>query len=173
MASLLLGAIYWWSGELADLYSGSGQPSQRAAAAKVIINFPFLRKASLVEVAASRCFKRSEMVHIVRARYSEAVLLDEVETQWLSKLAAGEYYKAGIMLVFAHTLSAEGFRSRVSKEQVAQLIAGLGTSLNGFLTWNWKRVAAMDDQALEKFVAFTPEQRLEFLLTDLKAYPLN
>lgn len=175
MGSLLLGAIYWWSGDLVYLYCCSGQPSQRAAAVKLVTHIPFLRKASLVEMAASRCFKRGsgELMQILHARYSEVVLKDEVEAQWRSKLAAGEYYKAGIVLIFAHTLSAEGFRSRVSKEQVEKLIHGLGPNLDGFLTWNWKRVAAMDDLAVKKYFAFSPEQRLEFLLADLKAYPLN
>ncbi|WP_395741359.1 hypothetical protein [Prosthecobacter sp.] len=174
MVSLLLAVIYWWSGDLAELYCGSGQPSQRAAAVKTVINIPFLRKASLVEVAASRCFKRSggEMLQILRGRYSEAVLLDEVESQWRSKLAAGEYYKAGIMLTFAHTLAPEGFRSRVRKAEVEQLVHGLGPNLDAFLSWNWKRVV-MDERAFEKYYAFTPEQRFEFTLADLKAYPLR
>ncbi len=174
MASLLLGAMYWWSGELVCLFCCSGQPSQRASAVKVVINIPFLRKASLVEMAASRCFKKDsvEMMQILRGRYSEAALLDEVEAQWRSRLSAGEYYKAGIMLIFAHTLSAEGFRSRVSKEKVEQLIRGLGPNLDGFLTWNWKRVS-QDKLPFEKYSALTAEQRLEYFLADLKAYPLK
>lgn len=175
MASLLLGAIYWWSGDLVYLYCSSGQPSQRAAAVKLVINIPFLRKTSLVELAASRCFRRSgvELMQILRGRYPEAVLLDEVEAQWRSTLAAGEYSKAGIMLAFARGLSSEEFSTRVRKDQIEALIKGLGSSLDGYLSWHWKRVAAMDDLTFEKYFAFTPEQRLEFLLADLKAYPLN
>ncbi len=175
MASLLLGAIYWWSGDLVYLYCSSGQPSQRAAAVKLVINIPFLRKARLVELAGSRCFRRSgvELMQILRGRYSEAVLLDEVEAQWRSRLATEEYSKAGIMLAFARHLSSEGFRNRVRKDQIEALIKGLGPGLDGYLSWNWKRVAAMDDLTFEKYFAFTPEQSLEFLLADLKAYPLN
>ena len=112
------------------------------------------------------------MRQILRGRYSEAVLLDEVEAQWRSRLSAGEYYKAGIMLTFAHTLSAEGFRSRVSKEQVEQLIHGLGPNLDGFLRSNWSRVS-LDKLTFEQYFHLTPEQRLEYFLADLKAYPLN
>lgn len=111
------------------------------------------------------------MVDVLHGRYSEAVLLDEVEAQWRSRLAAEEYSKAGIMLAFARRLSSEGFRARVRKDQIEALIKGLGPSLDDYLAWHWRRTMLTFDPIKE--FAFTPAQRLEFILADLKTYPLN
>ena len=175
MASLLLGAMYWWSGELVYPFCCEGGPvSRREAAVEVAIKIPFLRKASLVEVAARYYLSRGNggIVDVLRGRYSEDVLLDEVAAHWRRRLAAGEYGRAGIMLAFAHRLSAEGFRTRVRKEQVEALIKGLGPNLDDYLSWHWHRVM-IDHLPFEEYVALTPEQRHEFILADLKAYPLN
>lgn len=49
IASLLLAAMYWWSGDLVYPFCcEGGPPSRRDAAVKVAIKLPFLRKASLV-----------------------------------------------------------------------------------------------------------------------------
>lgn len=118
------------------------------------------------------------MEQILLGRYSEDVLLDEVDALWCRRLAAGEYYKAGIALAFGQSMLKEKFRERIHKEQIETLVKGLGANLDDYLIWYWSRTPlngispenVVRDQDL---LTLSREYRRAKAFIDLKAYPLN
>ena len=175
---LLVGLIfcaYWWSGDLLLIFlKGSQTEEQRAGIVKFGVHFPLLRKEGLVEAAVSRYHKSGEyeMKQILLTRYSEDVLLDALESLWRSRLAAKEYFRAGKILAFAHQISAEKFRARVSQVQVAEMVEGMGSSLREYLARFWyfaliQRKVIPDDTSPSSELSQTTG------LADLRAYPLH
>lgn len=165
---------YWWSGDLLLLYLGSQTEEQRVGSMKFGVHFPFIRKAGLVEVAVSRYHKSGgyEMRQILQGRYSEDVLLDELQALWLSHLAAKEYFRAGKILAFAHHISAEKFRVRVSHVQVAEMVEGMGSSLREYLTRFWY-FALIQRKVIPDDTSPSGELSQTTGLADLRAYPLQ
>jgi hypothetical protein len=139
---------YWWSADLIYFWiSTKKSEDERMHVVRASIAFPIVRRRGLVEMAANRFLrgKAFYLIDILKGRYSDDILMDELESLFGQHLNARNYSQAGIILSFARHLYGDKFRSHVSRKQIETLIIGLGPNLYSYLSHYWRYESTVDE----------------------------